>query len=336
MGYEQADKCMECGYCEHVCPSRDITLTPRQRLQARRIIARTGSKELEKEYRYIGAETCCADGSCMMPCPMGINTGTVTDKVRILTNPGLFDKALSASAGHYGTVETAIRGVLRAAVATQKIVSPYPLIWASDFLHRLYNQTPHWSRHFPKPPALKWTENDGTPDYIYFPACVTRIFGGSSTGKDDLITVVMRLAERAGKKMALPRDMHGLCCSQIWEHKGDPEGQRRMAAQTVEAFYRLTHQGKVPVVCDTTSCTHSALTGATGRIARQGNSRKMQKSAHHRHNNLACRRNNASSDCNKPQKQSSVAPHLRVAPCRTRQTHDRSGRKMCTHRSRTR
>ena len=86
MGYERADKCMECGYCEHVCPSRDITLTPRQRLQARRIIARTGSKELEKQYRYIGDETCCADGSCQMPCPMGINTGTVTDAVRSITN----------------------------------------------------------------------------------------------------------------------------------------------------------------------------------------------------------------------------------------------------------
>ena len=74
LDYPEADKCMECGYCEHVCPSRYITLTPRQRLQARRIIAQIGSKKLEKEYKYIGEETCCADGSCEIPCPMSINT----------------------------------------------------------------------------------------------------------------------------------------------------------------------------------------------------------------------------------------------------------------------
>lgn len=259
MGYPQADKCIECGYCEHVCPSRDITLTPRQRLQSRRVIARTGSKELEEQYSYIGADTCCADGSCMMPCPMHINTGTVTDAVRAATNSSVFDKALSASAGHYGTVESTIRGVLRAAVATQKVISPYPLIWASDFLHKLYRQSPHWSRHFPMPARIRWTTVDSRPDFIYFPACVTRIFGGSSLGKDDMITVMLRIAERSGLKMALPRDMHGLCCSQIWEHKGDPEGQRKVAEETVEAFYRLSIQGTVPIVCDTTSCTHTLM-----------------------------------------------------------------------------
>lgn len=147
---------MECGYCEHVCPSRDITLTPRQRLQALRILARTGSDKLRKEYGYIGNQTCCADGSCQMPCPMRINTAVVTDAVRAESNASIFDKALSASAGHYGTVETAIRAALRMAVYTEKVISPYPLIWAADFLHKLYNQSPHWSRYFTLPPKLNW------------------------------------------------------------------------------------------------------------------------------------------------------------------------------------
>ena len=30
------DKCIECGFCEHVCPSRLVTLTPRGRIQASR------------------------------------------------------------------------------------------------------------------------------------------------------------------------------------------------------------------------------------------------------------------------------------------------------------
>ena len=37
---EEADQCMECGYCEHVCPSRELSLTPRQRILVRREMVR--------------------------------------------------------------------------------------------------------------------------------------------------------------------------------------------------------------------------------------------------------------------------------------------------------
>ena len=105
---------------------------------------------------------------------MGINTGTVTDAVRTATSPALFEKALTASAPNYGTVETAIRGILKTAVATQKVISPYPLIWASDLMHKIYNQVPHWSKHFPMPAKLHYRETEN-PEFIYFPACVTKM-----------------------------------------------------------------------------------------------------------------------------------------------------------------
>lgn len=259
LGYDHADKCMECGYCEHVCPSRNITFTPRQRIQALRIITEhPDDKELRKQYRYPGNYTCATDGTCQLPCPMGISTAEITDRIRVKTDPKLFDKALSSSASNYGAVENAIRAMLRAAVATEKVISPYPLIWATDFLHRLYSQVPHWSRNFPMPAKIHWQEREN-PEFLYFPACVTRIFGGSSLGKDDMITVVLRIADKAGMKVALPKDMHGLCCAQIWEHKGDPEGKRKIANTTVERFYELSDHGSIPIFCDTTSCTHSLL-----------------------------------------------------------------------------
>jgi D-lactate dehydrogenase len=37
---EEVDKCIECGYCEPKCPSRELTLTPRQRIVVRREISR--------------------------------------------------------------------------------------------------------------------------------------------------------------------------------------------------------------------------------------------------------------------------------------------------------
>ncbi len=34
------DRCIECGFCESNCPSRDVTLTPRQRITVWREINR--------------------------------------------------------------------------------------------------------------------------------------------------------------------------------------------------------------------------------------------------------------------------------------------------------
>lgn len=276
LGYERADKCMECGYCEHVCPSRDITLTPRQRIQARRILKRTGSSVLRRQYKYMGEETCCADGSCQIPCPMGINTAVLTDNIRAAEDSSLYKKAMSMSAKDYGAAESAIRGVLKVAVAAEKVISPYPLIWATDFMHKIYDQTPHWSKHFPMPAKLHYRELEN-PDVLYFPACVTRIFGASSLGKDDLITVMLRIADRAGISMALPKAFHGLCCSQIWEHKGDPKGQALIANKTVEEFYRLSDGGRIPIVCDTTSCTHTLLSLEGPKVLSEANREKYSK-----------------------------------------------------------
>ena len=37
---EEVDRCIECGFCESLCPSRDLTLTPRQRIVVRRAMQR--------------------------------------------------------------------------------------------------------------------------------------------------------------------------------------------------------------------------------------------------------------------------------------------------------
>ena len=261
VGYEHADMCMECGYCEHVCPTRDITLTPRQRLQAHRIMKdNPHADKLRKQYYFIGEESCCTDGSCQVPCPMSINTATVTDADRNHIYSNAFKSVLTKSAESYGTVENAVRGMLKVAVASQKVISPYPLIWATDFLHRIYDKVPHWSKYFPYPSRLHYFEEDN-PDWIYFPACVTRIFGASSIkGKDDLIQVVVRVGKKAGLTVAVPEKVHGICCSQIWEHKGDPDGQRIMAEKTVDCFFEVSDGGRIPIFCDTTSCTHTMLT----------------------------------------------------------------------------
>ncbi|MCW5952796.1 MAG: FAD-binding oxidoreductase, partial [Propionibacteriaceae bacterium] len=86
---EEVDRCTSCGYCEPVCPSRSLTLTPRQRIAVRReieLLELAGDLDavarLEKEFDYQVVHTCAVDGMCGTACPVKINTGLLVKKLR--------------------------------------------------------------------------------------------------------------------------------------------------------------------------------------------------------------------------------------------------------------
>src|SRR5690606_6960179 len=90
---EEVDRCVECGFCEPVCPSRDLTLTPRQRIvlrraeqQARRDGDTALADELAAQYDYPGLQTCAVDGMCQTACPVDINTGDLVKRLRVDTH----------------------------------------------------------------------------------------------------------------------------------------------------------------------------------------------------------------------------------------------------------
>ena len=94
------DKCIECGFCETVCPSKGLTLTPRQRITLWRrrtelvnTLAITDElsvkqqlnrqlKSIENDFQYLGIDSCAATGLCGMKCPVGINTGEFIKSLR--------------------------------------------------------------------------------------------------------------------------------------------------------------------------------------------------------------------------------------------------------------
>ncbi|WOH38152.1 FAD-linked oxidase C-terminal domain-containing protein [Thalassotalea fonticola] len=88
------DKCIECGFCEPVCPSNGLSFTPRQRITSYREIQRLRQtnenpellNELETEFNYLGVDTCAATGLCAERCPVGINTGDLVRKLRSESN----------------------------------------------------------------------------------------------------------------------------------------------------------------------------------------------------------------------------------------------------------
>ena len=189
--------------------------------------------------------------------PMQINVADITDNIRSKDiSPG-FKSMLTSAAQHFKTTEDILKKSLSLAVDTEHLISARPLEMVLSFSHDLSSQIPHWNKNFPKAADFKPHKADN-PDYIYFPACVTRIFG-SKDNKLNMMDIILNIAEKANLSMTLPDDAQGLCCSQIWQHKGDMDGARIMANKIVEHFWTWSDKGKIPIVCDTTSCTHTLL-----------------------------------------------------------------------------
>ncbi|HWN73609.1 MAG TPA: FAD-binding and (Fe-S)-binding domain-containing protein, partial [Solirubrobacterales bacterium] len=113
-----ATTCVECGFCEPVCPSRNLTTTPRQRIVLRREMARQpeGSpvqRALLEEYEYDALEMCATDGSCQIACPLGIDTGRMVKELRGAQHGERAERAALEVAKRWGVVEKASRAALR-------------------------------------------------------------------------------------------------------------------------------------------------------------------------------------------------------------------------------
>ncbi|MFZ1994194.1 MAG: FAD-binding and (Fe-S)-binding domain-containing protein, partial [Solirubrobacteraceae bacterium] len=107
---ESVTKCIECGFCEGVCPSQNLTTTPRQRIVLRREMARQppGSPvraALNEQYEYDGIETCAVDGSCITACPVAIDTGTLIKDLRRREHGPRAERAALELARRYALAE---------------------------------------------------------------------------------------------------------------------------------------------------------------------------------------------------------------------------------------
>ncbi|MGA9373215.1 MAG: FAD-binding and (Fe-S)-binding domain-containing protein, partial [Solirubrobacterales bacterium] len=107
---EVATSCVECGFCEPVCPSRHLTTTPRQRIVVRREMARQpeGSPvqaALLEQYEYDGIQTCAADGACQIACPLGIDTGKLIKGFRTEEHADRAQRRAARVAERWSSVE---------------------------------------------------------------------------------------------------------------------------------------------------------------------------------------------------------------------------------------
>jgi D-lactate dehydrogenase len=244
-----AHLCVECGFCEPVCPSRDLTTTPRQRIVLRREMARqpVGSPVLDAlldQFEYDGIQTCAADGTCALACPLGIDTGTLMKSFRVRERTARAQRAGLVAARRWATVERASRLALRAPSLSRAGSAAARAVLSDELV-------PAWPPNMPKPAPsrLPATRREGAAA-IYLPACINRIFGPS------LPEALARVSERAGVPVWIPEDAPGHCCAVPWSSKGLTDGAGWMAEHTAAAVRRWAGEGGLPVVTDASSCAH--------------------------------------------------------------------------------
>jgi D-lactate dehydrogenase len=117
---------------------------------------------------------------------------------------------------------------------------------------------PGWLPNMPTAAKAKLpkTPREGAAG-VYFTSCVNRIFGRQpgQERKLSLQEAMITVSARAGMPLWIPEDVGGHCCATIWHSKGYVEGNAVMANRTVKSLWRWSDSGKLPIVCDATSCS---------------------------------------------------------------------------------
>ena len=264
----EIDKCIECGFCESKCPSRRLTLTPRQRIVVQRELASmrlAASDSLEADsvsddYAYAGIDTCALDGLCGTACPVGIDTGKFIKRLRaeevksnksaewVVKNFGAVEKVvgLGVSLGHTAEKVIGVNGVKSILVVAEKVTG---------------TKLPKWNKSIPHSPKnlRELRVLRGEKDFIYFPSCISRQLG-NPTHHFPLSTVFLTISKRANINLHIPPNADGHCCGMPFSSKGYKSAYQAALHKTLTQMWDWSEHGKYSIIIDTTSCTHTLKT----------------------------------------------------------------------------
>jgi D-lactate dehydrogenase len=263
---EEVDKCVECGYCESSCPSRNFTLTPRQRIVLRRSLARlkeTGDGEayetILKDYQYDGMDTCAVDGMCATNCPVDINTGELIKRLRRENHSRSANTLALGIAKQFKLVEWLVKSGLRSGQLINGLLGARAMRKITVGLRKIIPSFPLWMSEITGPVTMR-AQSPAMPGAVYFPTCLTRMMGKDKEGKASISDVLVRLSARAGIGLVIPPGVNGSCCGQAFSSKGFADAYRLTVNRTVEKLWEWSLQGRLPVVIDISSCSHSLHT----------------------------------------------------------------------------
>lgn len=264
----EVDRCVDCGFCEPVCPSRDLTLTPRQRIALRRERARAELagdtdtvRELDMAAGYDLLNTCAADGMCATACPVGIDTGALVKRLRAEEATRPQQRAWSTAARHWGRTTTAASRALTAATRLPRLAAG-----GSRTARRIAgaDTVPLWDSGLPAGGPRREPRPAANPVAVFMPACVGSMFG-PEPGYPGVTLALIALSERAGVEVLIPDGIANACCGTPFASKGMTTAHGQMRDRMEAWLWQATDRARLPVVVDAASCTEG-LTGLLDRV----------------------------------------------------------------------
>lgn len=267
--HEIVDKCIECGFCEPACPSRNVTLTPRQRIVVYRELTRlqTLSQEpgrlklLKKGFEYHGEATCATDGLCALNCPVEINTGLMVKDLRFKITSKSSIIIARWMASHMSLVTRFTRNMLGFVSAIHSILGTRIMLAITSFIRIISFKTiPAWNPNMPKAApklsCLKVCKKESSLKVVYFPTCINRTMGNSQAHAKDpaLIQETISLLQKAGYEVLFPDNLDNLCCGMAFDSKGFKQQGYQKAKELEAELLKVSENGKHPVYCDMSPC----------------------------------------------------------------------------------
>ena len=279
----EVDKCIECGYCESKCPSRELTLTPRQRIVVRREMARLQNEknssesyaDLDRDFPYAALDTCATDGLCATACPVSIDTGQLVKRFRRLRQTPAAQTWAARIATHFAATEAAIRCALRVGHVTQSVIGAGGMRVLARKLKRLFGENmAEWMPDTPFAAGSAPATSRAGAQAVYFPSCISRTMGRLPGEPHDrsLMEVTVELSRRAGVPVYIPSDVAGTCCGTPFSSKGLSHAHEIAINAAIQRCWVWSEQGSLPIVIDTSPCTYGFRT-ARGYLSEENQQR---------------------------------------------------------------
>lgn len=257
---ESLDGCIECGFCEPVCPSQGLTLSPRGRivLEREKHLLKNSVALDNSKVKYLQFDSCAADGLCARACPVEINTGTWVKKQRAEHASGVNRALAHWSAENMSTTEVLAHSALKGAQVLAQTIGNKTLESTTRWFNKKIG-LPVWSEHWiPRSTEVEHTTpsipSDSLIRLIVVQSCLTR----QSQTQRDALTLC---AQRAGVEISRPT-AQGLCCGQPWSSKGFQKESVVKLAEWITFCFEVSHEGRYPIVVDNSPCEQAMFEDA--------------------------------------------------------------------------
>jgi D-lactate dehydrogenase len=209
-------------------------------------------RQLNGEYRYDGIETCAVDGMCRNACPVLIDTGDLTRRLRIEQHTAFERRSWAVAARHWGGATRLASAALTAAKTAPAPLAVGVLAAARAVLGD--ERVSAWSPGLPRGGRRRAPRPASAPAAVYFPAYISAVFSGPEPG-GGVDAAFLALCERARFEVRIPDDVARMCCGTPWKSKGLLDGYRVMQDVVIPSLRRASEHGGLPIVVGAASCT---------------------------------------------------------------------------------